>query len=96
MYPRCSGLTGFVLTVFLSSPVTFTITSALSSEVLHLLLSEHEFPLLHGSPKHDIKPFLWDLVQTAFDVLHGHGVLRDFLFQLFVELVIFIPTCACS
>ena len=45
-------------------------------EVLHLLLSEHEFPLLHGSPKHDVKPFLWNFVQTAFDVLHGHGVKR--------------------
>ena len=42
-------------------------------EVLHLLLPEHEFPLLHGSPTHDAKPCLWDLVQTFSDVLHGHG-----------------------
>ena len=41
-------------------------------EVLHLLLSEHEFPLLHGSPTHDVKPCLWDFVQTSSDVLHGH------------------------
>ena len=59
---------------FLSSPVTFTITSVLSLEVLHLLLSEHELPLLHGAtPTHDVKPRRWDLVQAASDVLHGHG-----------------------
>ena len=67
-------------------------------EVLHLLLSEHEFPLLHGSPTHDAKPCLWDLVQTFSDVLHGHGgkvlvarvvcTTRDLHTDAYLELVL--------
>ena len=73
IHPRCSGFTGFVLTVFFSSPVTFTITSALPSKFFIYFFLNTNFPLLHGSPTHDVKPCLWDLVQTTSDVLHGHG-----------------------
>ena len=80
-------------------------------EVLHLLLSEHEFPLLHGSPTHDAKPCHWDLFQTYSDVLHGHGgkvlVVRvvcttrdlhtDANLELVLVLVLFLTSsCACS
>ena len=72
-------------------------------EVLHLLLSEHEFPLLHGSPTHDVKPCLWDLVQTFSDVLHGHGgkvlvarvirTARDLHTDAHLELVLILVLC---
>ena len=77
--------------------------SSVVLEVLHLLLSEHEFPLLHGSPTHDVKPCLWDLVQTVSDVLHGHGgkvlvarvicTTRDLHTDAHLELVLVLVLC---
>ena len=74
-------------------------------EVLYLLLSEHEFPLLHGSPTHDAKPCLWDLVQTFSDVLHGHGgkvlvarvvcTTRDLHTDAHLELVLILVLSLC-
>ena len=50
IHPRCFGLTGFVLTVFFSSPVTFTITSALSSKFFIYFFLNTKFPSCTDHP----------------------------------------------
>ena len=73
IHPRCSGLTGLVLTVFFSSPVTFTITSVLSSKFFICFILNTSFPSCTEHPHMTSNPVAGDLVQAASDVLHGHG-----------------------
>ena len=105
IHPRCSGFTGFALTVFFSSPVTFTITSALSSKFFIYLFLNTNFPSCTDLPHMTSNPVSGILSKRplmSFTVM----VVRYSLLVLFAQLVIFIPTlilnlfwfssCACS
>ena len=88
---RCSGLTGFVLTVFFSSPVTFTITSALSSKFFIYFFLNTNFPSCTDHPHMTSNPVFGIFSKRSlmsFTVM----VVRYSLLVLFAQLVIFIPT----
>ena len=89
--PRCSGLTDLVLTVFFSSPVTFTITSALSSKFFIYFFLNTNFPSCTDHPHMTSNPVSGILSKRhlmSFTVM----VVKYVLLVLFAQRVIFIPT----
>ena len=91
IHPRCSGFTGFVLNVFFSSPVTFTITSALSSKFFIYFFLNTNFPSCTDHPHMTPNPVSGILSKhslMSFTVM----VVGYSLLVLSALLVIFIPT----
>ena len=92
IHPSCSGFTGFVLTVFFSSPVTFTITSALSSKFFIYFFLNTNFPSCTDHPHMTPNPVSGILSNKRPLMSFTVMVVRYSLLVLFAQLVIFIPT----
>ena len=96
IHPSCSGFTGFVLTVFFSSPVSFTITSALSSKFFIYFFLNTNFPSCADHPHMTPNPvsgILFKHSLMSFTVM----VVRYSLLVLFAQLALFwTSSCACS